>query len=248
MQQRYYQPIGRFPSPDPLGPEAGNIYSFNRYAYASNNPIINIDPDGRKSTDDPCMGNMQCVSSGGDTGGGGSVDGDNSKQEQNLDDEITANVNQLNVGNDAHDVLQAYALAFSQNFFAERWRDPNGVFFGGRPDIGNVFTKELWEIKSAAGLLSASPQLNRYVIFSGFKYKAGSLPSFFGGSRTLSLPGIYATYNYQFEGGGVITYTYTLKSQYRYQAAGRRPSLVAAPTTIFEILESIANNPVMAIP
>ncbi|MBD8874359.1 RHS repeat-associated core domain-containing protein [Rhodanobacter sp. DHB23] len=52
MQARYYQPIGRFPSPDPLGPVAGNIYSFNRYAYANNNPIVNIDPTGRAPGDE----------------------------------------------------------------------------------------------------------------------------------------------------------------------------------------------------
>lgn len=46
MQARYYQPIGRFLSPDPIGPVAGNLYSFNRYAYANNNPITNIDPTG----------------------------------------------------------------------------------------------------------------------------------------------------------------------------------------------------------
>ena len=46
MQARYYQPTGRFPSPDPVRPVAGNIYSFNRYAYANNNPIANIDPTG----------------------------------------------------------------------------------------------------------------------------------------------------------------------------------------------------------
>ncbi len=48
MQQRYYDPDGRFISPDPVGPTPGNIYSFNRYAYANNNPVMNIDPDGRK--------------------------------------------------------------------------------------------------------------------------------------------------------------------------------------------------------
>jgi len=47
MQARYYQPIGRFLSPDPVGPAAGNVYSFNMYAYASNNPVIRVDPDGR---------------------------------------------------------------------------------------------------------------------------------------------------------------------------------------------------------
>jgi RHS repeat-associated protein len=52
MQARYYQPDGRFLSPDPMGPAAGNIYSFNRYAYATNNPIINSDPTGRQSASD----------------------------------------------------------------------------------------------------------------------------------------------------------------------------------------------------
>ena len=51
MQARYYDPgTGRFLSVDPVTPSAGNLYSFNRYVYASNNPIMNIDPDGRQST------------------------------------------------------------------------------------------------------------------------------------------------------------------------------------------------------
>lgn len=46
MQARYYDPvIGRFYSNDPLG--FRDTHSFNRYAYANNNPYKFIDPDGK---------------------------------------------------------------------------------------------------------------------------------------------------------------------------------------------------------
>ncbi|WP_051215932.1 RHS repeat-associated core domain-containing protein [Ferrimonas futtsuensis] len=46
MQARYYDPvIGRFYSNDPLG--FRDVHSFNRYAYANNNPYKYVDPDGR---------------------------------------------------------------------------------------------------------------------------------------------------------------------------------------------------------
>jgi RHS repeat-associated protein len=47
MQARYYDPvIGRFYSNDPVG--FTNIHTFNRYAYANNNPYKYVDPDGRE--------------------------------------------------------------------------------------------------------------------------------------------------------------------------------------------------------
>jgi hypothetical protein len=47
--------MGRFLSTDPVDPAAGNVYNFNRYAYADNNPIKNTDPDGRcPSISDVC--------------------------------------------------------------------------------------------------------------------------------------------------------------------------------------------------
>lgn len=50
MQQRYYDAeIGRFISPDPVGPEEDFIKHFNRYNYAQNNPIRYTDPDGRSA-------------------------------------------------------------------------------------------------------------------------------------------------------------------------------------------------------
>jgi RHS repeat-associated protein len=48
MQQRYYDPVaGRFLSIDAVTTDANTGGSFNRYAYANNNPYKYIDPDGR---------------------------------------------------------------------------------------------------------------------------------------------------------------------------------------------------------
>lgn len=48
-QARYYDPtIGRFYSNDPIG--FRDVHSFNRYAYANNNPYKYVDPTGMSST------------------------------------------------------------------------------------------------------------------------------------------------------------------------------------------------------
>ena len=50
MQARYYDPaVGRFLSIDPASLSAGNAFGFNRYAYANNNPVANIDKDGKQT-------------------------------------------------------------------------------------------------------------------------------------------------------------------------------------------------------
>ena len=50
MQARYFDPVtGGFLSVDPVPTEAGNIFKFNRFGYADNNPIIKVDRDGRES-------------------------------------------------------------------------------------------------------------------------------------------------------------------------------------------------------
>jgi RHS repeat-associated protein len=47
MSARYYNPtLGRFISPDPVHFVENNVHSFNRYAYANNNPMRYIDPTG----------------------------------------------------------------------------------------------------------------------------------------------------------------------------------------------------------
>lgn len=49
---RYYEPIvGRFMSADPQRFDEANIQSFNRYAYANNNPYKFVDPDGESPLD-----------------------------------------------------------------------------------------------------------------------------------------------------------------------------------------------------
>jgi RHS repeat-associated protein len=46
---RYYDPaLGRFLSDDPVRFTESNPMSFNRYAYANNNPYKYVDPDGGK--------------------------------------------------------------------------------------------------------------------------------------------------------------------------------------------------------
>lgn len=46
MRARYYDPeVGRFINKDPIGFAGGD---FNLYAYVGNNPINNIDPEGKE--------------------------------------------------------------------------------------------------------------------------------------------------------------------------------------------------------
>ncbi|WP_259333662.1 RHS repeat-associated core domain-containing protein [Pseudomonas sp. FW300-N2F2] len=48
MGARYYDPVlGRFMGVDPVDFQTDNLHSFNRYAYANNNPYKYVDPDGR---------------------------------------------------------------------------------------------------------------------------------------------------------------------------------------------------------
>lgn len=52
MQGRHYSPFfGRFMSVDPAGFSAKNPSSFNRYAYAKNNPYRYVDPNGEEALD-----------------------------------------------------------------------------------------------------------------------------------------------------------------------------------------------------
>lgn len=52
MGARYYDPVaGRFLGVDPKGFDTENIHSFNRYAYANNNPYKFVDPDGHSPID-----------------------------------------------------------------------------------------------------------------------------------------------------------------------------------------------------
>jgi RHS repeat-associated protein len=47
MNARYYDPdLGRFISADPIVPDPSNPQTLNRYSYANNNPISNVDPTG----------------------------------------------------------------------------------------------------------------------------------------------------------------------------------------------------------
>lgn len=52
MGARYYAPgLGRFMGIDPAEVNPEDVHSFNRYAYANNNPYRHVDPDGRTPVD-----------------------------------------------------------------------------------------------------------------------------------------------------------------------------------------------------
>lgn len=52
MGARYYDPVlGRFMGVDPASVDPSNVHSFNRYAYANNNPYKYVDPDGHSPID-----------------------------------------------------------------------------------------------------------------------------------------------------------------------------------------------------
>jgi RHS repeat-associated protein len=52
MGARYYDPVlGRFMGVDPAEVQPADVHSFNRYAYAANNPYRHVDPDGRTPVD-----------------------------------------------------------------------------------------------------------------------------------------------------------------------------------------------------
>jgi len=61
MQARYYDPvIGRFYSNDPIG--VTNVHTFNRYAYANNNPYKYTDPNGESAALAACAaGPLGCA-------------------------------------------------------------------------------------------------------------------------------------------------------------------------------------------
>jgi RHS repeat-associated protein len=52
MGARYYDPmLGRFMGVDPLSGNSANLHSWNRYAYANNNPYRFVDPTGLQAND-----------------------------------------------------------------------------------------------------------------------------------------------------------------------------------------------------
>jgi RHS repeat-associated protein len=56
MGARYYDPVlGRFMGIDPLDFREDNLHSFNRYAYANNNPYKYVDPDGKDALEISAM-------------------------------------------------------------------------------------------------------------------------------------------------------------------------------------------------
>lgn len=261
MQARYYDPTtGHFLSTDPVPSQEGDALNFNRYAYVENNPISGIDPTGKYnehlSGDQIACEVYQHSGCGtSNSGGGGSTNSVTSNavftsSNQRVGGASGGNiVNQLDIGNDAHSTLQDIALATSPFYFAETTRDPDGVYFGGRPDLGNVELHSLWEIKPI-GNTGGVAQLFGYIAMSGFTYAPGKLPDFFMGNREFTAQGMLATYTYHYSPTGVIYYTYKLKQnyQYRYNFFPRVNRNAVGAAAVMDILKGIVTSPGVPVP
>lgn len=123
-------------------------------------------------------------------------------------------VHQLDIGNDADQTLRDYAIDQDpQNISGNTTTDGRGAYFGGRPDIFDRSTSELWEVKSSLQVFQAWVKAEFYSLvsmWSGVPYMPGGTPSFFYGKQTLTLPGQHALYTYSFMGNGAITYNAAL--------------------------------------
>ncbi len=86
MQARYYDAdLGRFISTDPVAARAGDVFNFNRYAYANDNPLNFTDPTGMDTcaafvngvydSTGECDAAVSPPSGGGGGGGGGGSGG-----------------------------------------------------------------------------------------------------------------------------------------------------------------------------
>jgi RHS repeat-associated protein len=153
---------------------------------------------------------------------------------------FNAAVNQLDVGNDAHRTLQAYAAQFP-GYFTETSTDGFGAWFGGRVDIGNVGTSELWEIKpnNPIGIFAGRVEVEYYSIVANAtgpnEYAPGGVPGFMGPSITLK--GTYGSYTYSFVGDGVIAWDQSLYSQYELVPIPlRRIVPIPSPAPLLRIL------------
>jgi RHS repeat-associated protein len=138
-------------------------------------------------------------------------------------------INQFDVGNDAHDQLQAHVLSLDPtNIKIEPWSvgsAGNKTYFGGFPDIVRTDDPALWEIKSMNYARMAIVKAEYYSIVSkatGVEFVPGGKSYIFGSQDTLTLNGKYGRYTYTYAGPGAITYSSKLYPQYNYQPLGVR--------------------------
>jgi RHS repeat-associated protein len=220
---RAYSPtLGRFLQTDPTGYDDG----LNWYAYAGNDPLNGADSTGMwcecmssvTYDDGPFSGFVAPDDGGGgggdDGGSGGSGSGSGGAGDGSHELFGKTFVNESALGMDAHKQLGLAAAAQGPQWFSDVGTAPDGTrFFGGRPDLGEVYIKQLWELKplNNRSLMVGFDQLYTYSLTTLFKYKvATGPPSFFAGGG-LILPGAFGTIRYNYVTSGMISYRYDLR-------------------------------------
>ena len=137
----------------------------------------------------------------------------------------------IDEGTEAHKLLQNHYKA--QGYDVEKSSSGNGVIKGGRFDIADPRTDELWEIKrnSPNGILTGIRDLQFYTNGTGF-IRGGDLPDLSVNGLFMTLTNCLAcnSYTYSNLGGGLIVYDTT------------RPNRNGS-SVLQDIAQAMVNNP-----
>lgn len=197
-------------------------------------PLVNNLPFQAALVANSTLGGLASVA-----GGGKFANGAVTGAFQYLFNDSQHEINQLDVGNDAHRTLEAYA-GQSPDILTEVYQDALGTPFGGRADIVDQGAGGIWDIKpnNAIGIFAGTVQAEYYSIVANAigpnEYQPGGVSTFM--PPTITLNGQYGSYTYTYVGDGVITYSQNLYPEYTLVPLTRRIVPIPSPAPILRLI------------